>query len=472
MTTQCNGKLFEFEPAGKRKVVADFDGGTITTDAGVLLLREVEAKTAMIRQFAERFTDHRDPELIEQTVPELVAQRVIALAAGYEDLNDHDELRRDPLMAVAVGKTDPTGQRRARERDKGKPPAGKSTLNRLELTLADATPQARYKKIVAEEEKLDRLFVELFPQAREEPPEEIILDLDATDDPPHGKQEGRFFHGYYRQYCCLPMCIFCGDFLLSARLRTSAVDPAVGALEDLKRAVGQIREKWPDVKILARGDSGFCRDGIMSWREAERVDCVFGLAKNRRLLGILGEELAQAKEAHEQTGKAERVYRDFRCQTLKSWTGERRVVGKAEHLAKGANPRFVATSLGVERYEAQAPYEDAYCARGEMENRIKEQQGRLFADRTSSATIRANQTRLCFSSVAYVLMEGLRRLGLKGTELAQAQCDTIRLKLLKIGAQVKVTARRVIVNMAQGYPYERIFQAAYESLRGLRPLRC
>jgi len=451
--------------------VARFNGGAITSDGGGLLLGEVEKRTGIIGQFAECFTDHRDASLVEHTVEELIGQRIYGLALGYEDLNDHDELRRDALLATLVGKTDVTGEHRMRQRDAGKPLAGKSTLNRLELTLASAGPAERYKKIVVNDEAVERLLVELFLQAHEQPPDQIILDLDATDDPLHGNQEGRFFHGFYGTYCYLPLYIFCGEFLLCARLRRSNIDASAGAVEQLERIVGQIRQAWPPVKIVIRADSGFAREQIMAWCEANSVDYVLGLAKNTRLNRALGRQLREAKQQHDKTGLPARVFRDFTYRTLTTWSRRRRVVGKAEHLAGKPNPRFVVTSLSAAEVDARMLYEDEYCARGEMENRIKEQQLYLFADRTSAATMRANQLRLWFSAMAYVLMQALRRLGLRGTSMAKAECETIRLKLLKIGAQLRVTVRKIWVSLATGSPYAALFAQVYENLKTVR-LRC
>jgi len=468
--TQCNQESLEFHPLGRREVGGRFDGGAITSDAGGLLLREVEKRTGIIAQFAACFTDHRKPERIEHTVKELVGQRVYGLALGYEDLNDHDELRQDPMLAVLAEKPDPTGASRARERDQGKALAGKSTLNRLELTGEAVSEKERYKKIAMDQVAVDRLLVEVFLQAHREPPPEIVLDLDATDDPVHGNQQGRFFHGYYGHYCYLPLYIFCGEHLLCARLRPSNIDASAGSREELERIVAQIRQTWPEVKITLRGDSGFCREELMVWCEQNRVDYVLGLAKNERLKAEIAPELQQAAAAYAATGQAARVFKEFVYQTRESWSRARRVIGKAEHLEKGANPRFVVTSLLSEAWEARALYEELYCARGEMENRIKEQ-FMLFSDRTSTALLRSNQVRLDFSSVAYLLMEALRRLGLAGTELARAQCDTLRLKLLKIGAQIRVTVRKVWVSMAGGYPYAQLFAQVYAQLQAL-PLRC
>jgi hypothetical protein len=460
MATECTQKDFGFHPLKHREIRAQFDGGAITTEGGGLLLREVEKRIGIVRQFAACFRDYRNADLIEHTVEELVAQRVYGLALGYEDLNDHEELRKDPLLAVLVEKSDPVGEVLA----------GKSTLNRLELTPSTASAKARYKKIVADHAAVDRLFVEVFLAAHPQAPPQIILDLDATDDPLHGNQEGRFFHGYYGHYCYLPLYIFCGEFLLGARLRPSNIDASAGSLEELQRIVKQIRGVWPEVRILVRGDSGFCREELMAWCEVEGVDYVLGLAKNERLKAEIKKELRKAKRQYHESGRAARFFREFYYQTRKSWSRRRRVVAKAEHLEKGENPRFVLTSLTAEEWAAPALYEELYCARGDMENRIKEQL-MLFADRTSTAYLRSNQLRLYFSSVAYVLLQMLRRLGLAGTELAKAQCATIRLKLLKIGALIRISVRKVWVSLAGGYPYVALFRQVHEKLCAV-PLKC
>ncbi len=453
MTTECNQFVFGFHPQKRREIRAQFDGGTITSDGGGLLLREVEKRVGILRQFAACFTDYRNPELIEHQVEEMVAQRVYGLALGYEDLNDHEELRNDPLLAVLVEKADPSSQVLA----------GKSTLNRLELTKETASRKERYKKIVLDHGAVDRLLVEVFLQAHREAPKEIILDLDATDDPLHGQQEGRFFHGYYGHYCYLPLYIFCGEFLLGARLRSSNIDASAGSVEELRRIVTQIRSAWPEVRIVVRGDSGFCREELMAWCEAEGVDYLLGLAKNERLKAEIAKEMEEARAQYQQTGCAARLFKEFVYQTRESWSRARRVVAKAEHLEKGENPRFVVTSLSREAWPAQELYEEHYCARGDMENRIKEQL-MLFSDRTSTHYLRSNQLRLYFSSLAYVLLQMLRRLGLEGTELAKAQCSTIRLKLLKIGALIRITVRKVWVSLAGGYPYVELFRQVYEKL--------
>ncbi len=469
MKTECNATEFAFHGLGRREVTGRFDGGAITSDAGGLLLRELDEKIGLVRQFSDCFRDYRDSELIEHSVLHLVRQRVFGLCLGYEDLNDHDELRHDPLLAVLVGKTDPTGTDRVRQRDKGKALAGKSTLNRLELTPVGANAESRYKKIVAECPSIERFFVEVFLEAHAEAPDEITLDFDATDDPLHGHQLGRFFHGYYKNYCYLPLYVFCGDHLLCAKLRPADIDASAGTVGELRRIVEHLRSRWPDVRIILRGDSGFCRESIMRWCENNRVDYLLGLAKNDRLKAEIASEMQQAKAQFEQTGEAARVFRDFTYQTLDSWGRSRRVVGKAEYLSQGENPRFVVSSMSPEEVAARPLYEARYCARGEMENRIKEQQLFLFADRTSCATMRANQLRLWFSSVAYVLLQTLRDVGLKETELERAQCDTIRLKLLKVGAQVRVTFRKVWVSLAECYPWRSLFAQVWENLRQLPP---
>lgn len=470
MKTDCTKKYDSFQALGRREIITDFSGGTISSDGGGLLLREVEARTGILHRFAKCFIDHRDQKRIEHSVESLVSQRVFGLALGYEDLNDHDLLAHDKLLAVMVGKKDPTGQDRKDARDRGKPLAGKSTLNRLELTPPDAASQHAYKKVVLQPEAVDTLFVDLFVESHATEPKQIILDVDATDDPLHGNQEGKFFHGYYKAYCYLPLYIFCGEKLLCARLRTANNDGAAGTVEELERIVTRIRASWPDTHIIVRGDSGFCREYIMRWCEDSNVDYILGLAKNNRLQEELKDELADAQILYECSGTASRFFKDFQYRTLQSWSRERRVIGKAEHLAKGANPRFIVTSLSPEDYEGQYLYEEMYCARGDMENRIKEQQLMLFAARTSTAKMHSNQVRLFFSAIAYVIMQALREIGLAGTTMAKAQCNTIRLKLLKIGVQVRITVRKVWIAFAEGYPYRGIFSQAVKNLQQL-PVR-
>ena len=567
MQTECSPTLFEFEPVERHKVVAGFDGGIITSDAGGLLLGRLDRGLGLIRRMASCFTDRRDPRLLEHTVETLVGQRVFALALGYEDLNDHDELRHDPLFHVLAGKLEA-------KRSDCAPVAGKSTLNRLEHR--PRREAGKYHKIDYDAPSLEALFVDIFLDGHKRAPKEIVLDLDATDDTIHGEQEGRFFHGYYDSYCYLPLYIFCGRFLLGAKLRPANIDGAAGAVDEVARIVARIRARWPKVRIVLRGDSGFCREELMAWCEAEGVAYLFGLAPNARLKAVLapeaweaarlcrttgkaarlfrdfayqtetswsrprrvvgkaehlpdganprfvvtslGREKIDARGLYEDlycargdreelmawceaegvaylfglapnarlkavlapeaweaarlcrtTGKAARLFRDFAYQTETSWSRPRRVVGKAEHLPDGANPRFVVTSLGREKIDARGLYEDLYCARSEMENRIKECQLDLFADRTSSATMQANQLRLWFASMAYVLLSELRRIALRHTQFADATCGTIRLKLLKIGALVRRSVRRIKFAMASGFPWQTKFALAYLYLQRAFP---
>ena len=422
----------------------------------------------MFSRLSACFTDHRAPDAVEHSLPSLLKQRIYGLALGYEDLNDHDELRHDPLMAVLCDHADPLGQR-LNERDRGKALAGKSTLNRLELTPSEATADSRYQKIVADHAAIDALLVDLFLDTHRQPPRKITLDIDATDDTIHGMQEGRHFNRYYDSYCYLPLYIFCGDELLSCRLQSASQDAATHSLEDLSRIIIQIRQRWPQVKILVRGDGGFCRDDLMSWCEANHVDYLLGLPQNSRLCKALELDQVLVKLAHDLTGESVRTFAEFRYCTRTSWHCERRVIGKAVHSDKGANPRFVVTSLGKRHYKPRSLYEQIYCQRGDMENRIKEQQLDLFADRTSTHQMRSNQLRLYFSSFAYVLLQALRRIGLAGTKMARAQAGTIRLKLLKLAGRITVSVRRVKLNLTENYPYQTIFRQVWQRLQ-IKPL--
>jgi hypothetical protein len=468
METQCHPQTFEFQVLGGREIIGRFDGGRVTSDGGGILLREVEARFGFVERFAACFTDHRDPESIEHPLVDLLKQRVFGLCLGYEDLNDHDRLRHDALMAVMVGKADPEGNDRPHPRDRGTALAGKSTLNRLELTPVGADGTHRYKKIVAQVRAMHDFVVDAFLVQHATPPKRIVLDLDATDDPIHGHQLGRFFHGYYDSYCYLPLYVFCGDHPLLALLRPANIDAATGAVKHVARIVARIRAVWPNVQIVLRGDSGFCREELMRWCEEQHVDFLFGLPKNKRLLRILGQELHDAQLLFEQSGLPSRRFKEFTYRTRKSWSRERRVIGKAEHLAKGANPRFVVTSLSSAEFDARATYETEYCGRGNMENRIKEQQLHLFADRTSCQTMRANQLRLLFSTVAYMELRALREFGLPGTPLQSAQADTIRVRLLKIGAVVRITVRKVWLALSSAYPWQEVFARVYEQLTAWR----
>ena len=459
MPTECIADLFGFARIDGREVVAAFDGGAITSDAGGVLLGATDRAIGLIDRFAKCFGDMRCRGLIEHEVVTLVGQRVFGIALGYEDVNDHDELRHDPVMAVLAGKLE------ARRKDCA-PVAGKSTLNRLELSRTVAT---RYHKISHDGQAIERLLVDLFVEAAGRAPKQIILDLDATDDPLHGRQEGRFFHGFYDCYCYLPLYVFCGHHLVAAKLRRSNIDASAGAVEEIARIIAQIRARWPKVGILLRADSGFAREELMGWCEANAVDYLFGLAKNDRLIAEIACELAAAAGESRKTGKPARRFKDFWWTTLNSWSVRRRVVAKAEHTTGEANPRFVVTSLATTECAARHLYEDIYCARGDMENRIKECQIDLFADRTSAATMRANQLRLWFASMAYVLLCALRRIALKHTQFAKATCGTIRLKLLKIGGLVRISVRRIVIAMASGCPYQREFAAAHARLAHWAP---
>jgi hypothetical protein len=452
--TECIQSDFGFKACGNREVVARFDGGTISSDGGAFLLRQTDQRLNLLPRLAECFLDGRNQEQVRHSILEMLSQRVYGLALGYEDINDHEQLRSDPVFGILAGRS-----------ELEEPLAGKSTLNRMEL---GAGVKDRYKKITFWKESIDELLVKVFVESHGKAPDQIVLDMDTTDLPLHGKQEGRFFHGYYDEYCYLPLYVFCGEHVLCARLREANHDASFGSLAEIQRIVAQIRAAWPEVKIILRGDSGFCRNELMSWCESHGVEFVFGLARNQRLRRIIGAQMHAATEQWEQTGKPARVFSEFEYKTKKrkkgGWERERRVVAKAEHIDGKENPRFVVTSLTSERWAAQALYEELYCGRGDMENRIKEQFS-LFADRVSSETMRANQMRLYLSAMAYILVSGFRRLGLQGTELAQAQVSTIRTKLLKIGAQIRVTVRKVWVSMASSYPWQSVYQQVWANLR-------
>lgn len=458
MQTECNPERMLFARLDRRDVVADFDGGALSSDAGALLLGATSKAIGLVERFAGCFSDGREAGQVVHDLPTLVGQRVFALALGYEDLIDHDTLRHDPVLGTVLGRL------QARRRDCA-PLAGKSTLNRLEHAPEKAD---RYRKIGHDPAAIERLFVELFLDAHGRPPSRIVLDLDATDDPLHGNQEGRFFHGYYDCYCYLPLYIFCGRHLLVAKLRRANIDASAGAEEEVARLVGQIRARWPRVQILLRADSGFARDSLMSWSEANGVDYLFGLARNPRLAKRIEAELALARKDADRSGRAARRFAEFQWRTRNSWSRCRRVVAKAEcmpgHGDAGANPRFVVTSLSARQVDARTLYERLYCARGEMENRIKECQLDLFADRTSTATMKANQLRLWFASMAYVLLSALRRIALPNTRLARASCGRIRQALLKIAGLVTVSARRIRIAMASACPFQLEFALARQRL--------
>ncbi len=463
MPTECSRNELDLGRSGGRRLVGAFDGGAITSNGGVVLLAATDRAIGLSRRLSHCFTDLRLADAVRHSVPDLLRQRIFGLALGHEDLIDHDALRDDPALAAVLDK--PGGRL-----------AGKSTLNRMEH--ASKIGQDRHHKLDHDTAAIERLFVDIFLDAHSEPPSRIVLDLDATDDPLYGEQEGRHFHGYYDCYCYLPLYIFCGRHLLAAKLRTSSIDAADGATDEVARIVAHIRERWPATTIVVRADSGFCRDDLMTWCEANDVQYVLGLAGNERLVAKIGPEMRTAKRRAERTGQPARVFADFAYRTRKSWSAERRVIGKAEHimrpgLASGggaqdkvgeANPRFIVTNVDPVFGPAQFMYERIYCARGEMENRIKECQTDLFADRTPAPTMRANQLRLWLSSFAYVLMCAVRRIGLAGTKLAAATCGTIRLKLLKIGALVTISVRRVKLAFASACPDREVFEMAARRL--------
>jgi len=430
--TDCNRRRLLFSSLDHKKVQADFNGGTLTSDAGALLLREVDRRIGLLDALVECIPDARDPARITHDLRTLLAQRVLAIAMGYEDLNDHDSLRNDPLVQLVTD----------RGIDEDQPLGSASTLCRLENRID--------RKALA---KISEVFVEQFIQSHETPPDEIILDVDATHDPLHGNQEGRFFHGFYDCYCYLPLYVFCGDQLLVAYLRRSNIDAAKHSRAILKLLVKRLRQAWPNVRIIVRADSGFCRWRLLRWCERHDVYYLVGLARNPVLERLASPWTQQAETRFEQTGEKQRIFGEF-CYAAKTWDRPRRTITKAERLSQGPNNRFIVTNLPG---DPQTLYDKVYCGRGDMENRIKEQQLDLFADRTSCHDFLANQFRLLLSSAAYVLTEALRRLGLADTELANAQVGTIRLKLIKIGARITWSVRRIVLHLASGYPLQALF---------------
>jgi hypothetical protein len=452
MPTECNRDSFDFGTIERRCVVGAFDGGEITSDAGALLLGETDKAIRLVSRLARCFQDGRSPTFVVHKLPAMLSQRVFGIALGYEDIVDHDQLRYDPVLGVLGGSL-------TRKRSDCAPLAGKSTLNRLEhAAKVGADP---YHKITHDPAAIERLFVTLMIEAHDEPPRQLIIDLDATHDPIHGEQEGRHFSAFYDCYCYLPLYI-------AAKLRSADKDAADGAKEEIARIVAQIRESWPDVRIILRADSGFARDDLMDWCETNDIDFIFGLARNPRLVGAIKRELVLARRASRRSGRAERRFAVLEnWDTRDGWAQPRRVIAKAEWSRDEANPRFLVTSLTWFDGDARKLYEDIYCARGEMENRIKECQADLFAGRTSAATMQANQLRLWFASFAYVAMAALRRIGLAGTELARATCGTIRLKLLKIGALITKSVRRVKIAFASSCPHQATFALAHHRLRSV-----
>ena len=468
--------LFSFNDLGSRQVITDFSGGYLSSDGGMLFLRQIDEGLGISRSLARCFYDARNPLFIEHSVRELLAQRLLGMAAGYEDLNDHNLLRLDPLFAVAVGKEDPLGSGRAPQ-DQGKALASASTLNRLELGNNKNT---RCHKISADHEAIEDNLLRMGVRCLPKESLEVVIDLDTTDDPLHGHQEGRFFHGFYGCYCCLPLFAFVGSVPLWAQLRTSEGDAARGAVDALKKIVAAVRKRCRKARIIVRADSGFCREEIMAWCEAQQpvVYYCLGLARNSRLVELIAEKFARVRESAILCGGVARGFTEFQYQTLKSWTCSRRVIAKVEVLQDKDNPRFIVTNLpakgfgnqqqqSVDRFCAQKCYEDFYCARGEMENQIKQQYLDLEADRTSSHWMASNQLRLWLSAFALLLFQRLRTLALRGTELANATAATIRQRLLKIGALVTVSTRRVYVRLASAFPLQKLFAQVHRALAGL-----
>lgn len=448
MPTDCNKPIVRFTPLAKRQVLAQFDAGAISSDGGVLLLREVDRRINLLDRVSQLIADPRDPLHIEHDQRTMLAQRVLAIACGWEDLNDHATLRNDLVLQLATSRK---AGGSAGDVDPDRPLASASTLCRLENRIDRQTCV-----------KINQLLVELFVESHKTPPAEIILDFDATDDPVHGRQEGRFFHGYYDGYCFLPLYVFAGEQLLCAYLRPADIDGAKHAWAILALITKRLRQAWPGVKVIFRGDSGFCRWKMLRWADRHGVDYVVGLAKNKVLEKLSETLMVGAEDAFKETGRKQRLFGEF-TYAAGTWDKQRRVIARIEHTDKGENPRYIVTSLQGDKQDL---YEQIYCARGEVENRIKEQQLGLFADRTSCHGFVANQFRLLLSSLAYVLIETLRRTALAGTELAKAQVGTIRLKLLKIGALVRRSVRRIVIHLSESFPMREVFQALAATLSG------
>lgn len=469
MRTQCTPPTATFQAHGRRRVEGAFDGGYVTTEAGAVLLRETDRVLGLTDRLAACFEDLRSPSMIEFSVRELLAQRVFGLALGYEDLVDHDALRTDRALALAVGRRDLDGNDRQLKRDRGMPLAGKSTLNRLELSAEPATRSKRYHKILSDFDALDDLVLDLFVERHAAAPETIVLDLDATDFRLHGDQEDRYFNAFYGHHCYLPLYIVAGDFPLCVRLRPSNQSAASGCVEELARIVTRLRRSWPDTRFIVRGDIGYGIDDLMTWCEQEGLDFVLGLSRNSRLVEMVSAGLDEARAEFQQTGLPARRFRDLEYRTRRSWSRSRRVVAKCEQIDGKQNPRFVVTSIAESECGAAALYEELYCQRGDMENRIKEHQLELFADRMSTQVVRPNQLRVYYSTFAYILILECRRLGLRGTALATAQPKTIRRQLFKIGARVQISVRRIKLSMASACPWRELFMVAARRLARAGP---
>jgi hypothetical protein len=486
--TECTANRYAFGQLERRQVLADFSGGQVTTDGGLILVAQIDQHYRISERLAACFSDGRDPTRVQHQLGDLIAQRLYGLVQGYEDLNDHDLLRHDPMFGIAVGKLESDHRRCA-------PLAGKSSLNRLEQAMHVDTDlsKERYVKFSLDSKEIERLLVELFIEQMGDAPQQIILDMDVTDDPVHGTQEQAFFNGYYDHQCYAPLLIFCGRHLLSAKLRASTVDPAAGALEELQRIIAQIRVHWSDVLIIVRGDSAYGRDDIMRWCEAQaKVEYVLAHSSNQRLRGFTWGLEQRAKAAYEQQRQQiasnleplfaaasdlsaqldtlvppQVWYQSLNYRTEESWSCARRLVCKLTYDAAGAHRHFVVTSFSTQQVSAGKLHADYYCPRGEMENRIKEHQLDLFSDRTSTHEFESNQLRLWFSSFAYVLIQALRQHCLSQTELATAQCGTIRLKLLKVAAQIRISVRRVVIAFSSYWSGQSLFAEVYLRLQQL-----
>ena len=472
MKTHCRPKQLQFDELGRRKVVADFSGGQISSDGGCLLLREIDQRFSITKRLASCFADHRGPGSVEHSVRELIAQRIYGLALGYEDLNDHRDLSRDPLLATAVGKSDLNGHQRRNSKDRGIPLASPSTLGRIERTKICATKSERYEKIVCNFDKLSEVFTDVFIESfGRKKPKQITLDIDPSDIQLHGAQEDSHYNGYYEHDCYLPIYLFSGEYPLAVKLRPSNIDGAKGVIDCLDPVNRRLREKWPRVKILIRADSGFCREGLMNYCESRPgLNYLLGMGRNCRLVPRLADLVALAEKEYQKASQPVRLYKSFGYRTLKSWSRARRIIGKAQFNRHGSDVRFVVTSLSSREVAAQAVYETLYCARGEMENRIKEQQLDLFGDRASCHSFRGNHIRLWWSMASHLLIVKFRECGLGDTEFSKAQAATIRHRLLKIGALVETSVRRVHVRLSSAFPLQDLFFEIHHRLVRATPL--
>ena len=476
--TDCTHQPLLFQDLGSREVVVDFSGGTLSSDGGVLLLRDVDSNLGLTSALARCFEDRREQVYVDHTVQQLLAQRIYGLALGYEDINDHEQLRRDPLLAAACEKRDPLGADRFNPADRGVALAGAATLNRLELSN---NRDSRCHKLPHDAPKIEATLLNMGVRCLPKHAQEVVVDLDAMGHRLHGTQEGRHFSAYYNDYCYLPLYAFVGDIPLWAQLRTSDQDAADGVVPALEKIVAAIRKRCKAARIVVRADSGFCRDDLMAWCESQDpvVYYCLGLAKNSRVIGQLIPTLAQARARRCLTGASSvRAFSEFEYQTTKTWSRARRVIGKAEVMVQGDNPRFVVTNLpltgfeedeDLERFTPRRLYEEIYCARGEMENVLKQQTLDLRADRMSTHHLASNQLRLWLATFAYLLMERLRTVGLAGTELERSTVGSVRLKLLKVAAQVRVSVRRVYVQFSSAYPLQELFRLCHRRLRELVP---